>query len=110
LTIMRGGPAILPRATANEQLAILLPDVCPSAALDMAEAIRHEIFEQTILHLGALVGRVVTASFGVATIVPENANAKLALVEVVGYGLNRAKRGGGNCVFATGSDVISNEK
>lgn len=94
----------------NEQFSILLPDVCSDAALDMAEAIRHEIFELTILHPGALVGKVVTASFGVATIVPNHPGMQHSLVEIADYGLNRAIRGGGNCVFASGHDVVGNEK
>jgi PleD family two-component response regulator len=89
----------------------LLPDVRADAALEMAETIRQRIFDQTILHRGALAEELVTASFGVATLVPKESDAQQVVwVEIADFGLNRAIRSGGNCVFTSGGDVVRDEK
>ncbi len=94
----------------NMQFSILLPDVRADAALEMAETIRQRIFDQTILHRGALAEKLVTASFGVATLVPKESDAQQVLVEIADFGLSRAIRSGGNCAFTSGGDVARDEK
>ncbi|MFT4563567.1 MAG: diguanylate cyclase (GGDEF)-like protein [Gammaproteobacteria bacterium] len=93
----------------GEQFSILLPESNENAALDVAETIRQAVYELTILHPGAVDGRVVTASFGVATLVPASTDTQHHLVEAADYALLRAKRGGGNCVFAIFGDLANRE-
>lgn len=93
----------------GEQFSILLPESSENAALDIAETMRQAVYELTILHPGAAVGRVATASFGVATVVPAAADTQHSLVEAADYALMRAKRGGGNCVFAVFGDIANRE-
>ncbi|MDA0824354.1 MAG: GGDEF domain-containing protein, partial [Proteobacteria bacterium] len=93
----------------GEQFSILLPESNENASLDIAETIRQAVYELTILHPGALVGRVVTASFGVATMVPTAADTQHNLVEAADYALMRAKRSGGNCAFAVFGEFVNRE-
>ena len=83
----------------GEEFALILPDTTETAALEIAENLRQAIYDQTILHAGAPVERVVTASFGVATVVPEEHLRYGELVRISDNALNRAKRSGGNCVY-----------
>lgn len=83
----------------GEEFALVLPDTTEGAALEIAENLRQAIYDQTILHAGASVERVVTASFGVATVVPEEHLRYGELVRISDNALNRAKRSGGNCVY-----------
>lgn len=83
----------------GEEFAVVLPDTTESAALEIAENLRQAVYEQTILHAGAPIERVVTASFGVATVVPEERLRYGELIRIADNALNRAKRSGGNCVY-----------
>lgn len=83
----------------GEEFAVVLPDTNELAALEIAENLRHAIFEQTILHAGAAIERVITASFGVATVLPEERLRYSELVKIADNALNRAKRSGGNCIY-----------
>ena len=94
----------------NVQFSISLPDVRADAALEIAETDCQRIFDQTILHREALAEKLVTASFGVATLVPKESDAQQVLVEIADFGLNRAIRSGGNCVFTSGGGVARDEK
>jgi len=94
----------------GDQFSILLPDTAEHAALDIAETIRQAVHDQTILHPGSEVERVVTASFGVATLVPGEASRQHELIEAADHALRRAKRGGGNCVFAIYGEIANDEK
>lgn len=102
-------PGDLAARTSGEQISILLPDMTEGAALDTAESIRQAVHDLTILHAGAAVERVVTASFGVATFVPSTADGEHQLVEVADNALTRARRVGGNCVFAIYGDIADGE-
>jgi diguanylate cyclase (GGDEF)-like protein len=83
----------------GEEFALILPDTKEIAALEIAENLRNAIYELTILHAGASDECVVTASFGVATVVPEERLRYGELVRMADNALNHAKRGGGNCVY-----------
>ena len=82
----------------NEEFALVLPDTTEMSALEIAESFRQGIYEQTILHAGAPVERVVTASLGVATVVPEEQLRYGELIRIADNALSQAKRSGGNCV------------
>ena len=81
-----------------QEFALVLPDATETDALDIAENIRQSVHEQTILHAGAPVERVVTVSLGVATAVPEESLRYSELIKVADNALMQAKRSGGNCV------------
>ncbi len=83
----------------GEEFALLLPDTGEYVAQEIAEAIRSTIYEQTILHGASDAERVVTASCGVATILPEPTQRPTALVEAAALALKRAKAAGRNCVY-----------
>ncbi len=93
----------------GEQFSVLLPDTTEQAALEIAESIRQAVYDQTILHGGAEVGHVVTASFGVTTLVPAEGGGPYQLIEVAERALKRAKVGGGNCVFAIYHEIANDE-
>jgi diguanylate cyclase (GGDEF)-like protein len=90
-------PQDLVARTSGEEFSILFSDTTEESALDIAESIRQAVHELTILHAGAPVERVVTASFGVATSVPSVADIERELIEIAGLALTRARRIGGNC-------------
>jgi len=94
----------------GEQFYILLADTAEDRALDVAEFIRQGIHDLTILHPGAVFERVVTASFGVATIVPAKPHDQFKLITAADQALRRAKRGGGNCVFAVYGDIANDDR
>jgi diguanylate cyclase (GGDEF)-like protein len=94
----------------GEQFSVLLPDTTETKALEIADTIRQTVHDQTILHAGSEVERVVTASFGVATLIPTDSGRQSELVEAADHALTRAKRGGGNCVFAIYGDMANDEK
>ncbi len=104
------GPGDLAARTGGEQFSVLLPDTTEDAALEIAEAIRQAVRELTILHAGSPVERVVTASLGVSTFIPSKTDAQHQLVETADHALTRAKRGGGNCVFAIYGEIADGEK
>ena len=83
----------------GEEFAILLPGTREFEALEVAEAIRAEVQDLTIMHGASEVEHVVTVSCGVATIVPERAGREIDLVETAANALRRAKRTGRNCVY-----------
>lgn len=94
----------------GDRFSILLPDTSEREALELAELIRTGIHDLTIMHPGAVEERVVTASFGVATLVPDTSLGPNALAESADQALRRAKRSGGNCVFAIYGDLASDER
>lgn len=83
----------------GEEFAVLLPATGEDAAIEIAEAIRSAVYDTTLLHGASEVEPVVTASCGVATIIPASLQREKALVEAAAHALQRAKRGGRNCVF-----------
>lgn len=102
-------PAALAARTSGEQFSILLPNTAEESALGIAESIRQAVHDLTILHGGAPVERVVTASFGVATFIPSQVDAEHELVEIADHALTRARRVGGNCVFAIYGEIADGE-
>ena len=78
--------------------------------LEIAENLRQAVYEQTLLHAGAAVERVVTASFGVATIIPEEKYRYTELIKVADNALNQARRSGGNCVVTIDGSKVADER
>lgn len=94
----------------GDQFSILLPNTPEGGALELAETIRNAIHDLTIMHPGAIVERVVTASFGVATLTPDTGIEPGALAESADQALRRAKRCGGNCVFSIYGDLATDKR
>lgn len=94
----------------GDQFCVLLPDTSEREALELAETLRNAIHDLTIMHPGAVLERVVTASFGVATLTPDAVSGSGALAESADQALRRAKRCGGNCVFSIYGDLASDER
>jgi diguanylate cyclase (GGDEF)-like protein len=83
----------------GEEFAVLLPETGEVAAQEIADSIRSAIYELTILHGASDAERVVTASCGVATIIPEPGQRAQDIIEAAALALKRAKAAGRNCVY-----------
>lgn len=83
----------------GEEFVVLLPKTGEYAALEIAEAIRAKIYDLTILHGASDAERIITASLGVATIIPNDSDREQLLLESAAHALKRAKLAGRNCVF-----------
>lgn len=85
----------------GEEFALLLPDTDLVGALDVAEKLREGIEDLAIPHDAVPLGRI-TASFGVATLVPLVGQRPEILIEAADRALYRAKAEGRNRVLAEG--------
>jgi len=86
----------------GEEFVVLLPNSYLEAAREIAEEIRLAIIEQAIAHDASPVAPVVTASFGVATVVPGPEDSPRKLIEAADKALYEAKHAGRNRVALTG--------
>lgn len=91
----------------GEEFAVLLPDTGEYSAIHIADAIRCDVFDQTILHGTSDTERVVTVSCGVATIIPGAGEDESSLLEAAALALKRAKFAGRNCVYTLFGNVAS---
>lgn len=82
----------------GEEIAVLLPDTPLAGALAIAKLLRFSIEALAIPHPGS-THRVITASIGVATMMPDDREPAL-LVAKADEALYRAKQTGRNCVVA----------
>ncbi len=81
----------------GEELAVLLPDTDLAGARELAERLRAGIERLAIPHAAAPLGHL-TASFGVASMVPADGQRPEVLVEAADRALYRAKTEGKNRV------------
>lgn len=84
----------------GEEFAVLLPDTDSKGAQRVAEVIRHEIMSLAIPHDKSSVGLVVTASQGVASLIPNPDNNPYQLISIADSALYQAKAQQRNCVIA----------
>ena len=94
-------PGDLAARYGGEELAVLLPYTDLTGALEVAEQLRDGIERLAIPHEAAPLGHV-TASFGVATVIPAPGQEPGVLVEAADLALYRAKTAGRNRVRAAG--------
>ena len=88
----------------------MLPNTDAAGAAKVAEGLRAAVAELGLEHAGAPHLRV-TASFGVAAVVPTPGTSSDALVQAVDEALYRAKAGGRNQVAMAGApDKAGNGK
>lgn len=97
LTVGRTGDLVA--RYGGEELAVLLPATDLAGALRLAARLCQGIEEQAIPHPAAPAGRV-TASVGVAALVPEPGQEAEVLIEAADLALYRAKAAGRNQVCA----------
>ncbi|QJU60896.1 sensor domain-containing diguanylate cyclase [Sphingomonas sp. AP4-R1] len=84
----------------GEEFVLLLPETNAEAALDLARRCRKLLAQLAIPHETSTSGPVVTASFGVGTIIPGADATIAAFTEEVDQLLYAAKRGGRNRIEA----------
>lgn len=82
----------------GEEFVISLPDVNLKRATSLAEKIRKDIMALSVPHATSLTHDVVTASFGVATLIPEANEPYERLLQLADRALYRAKQNGRNRV------------
>jgi len=92
----RGGDYVF--RLAGDEFAVIFSGLNPFAALAFSEKIRHEIEHLRIEHIGNSTGLMMTASMGLAAIIPaEDMNMDWYCYQA-GLGLHAAREEGGNQV------------
>jgi diguanylate cyclase (GGDEF)-like protein len=90
----------------GEEFAAILPEVDIEGALSVAESMREAVLSLRIPHEASTVKPFVTASVGVATIVPLPKSWPAELVAAADDALYRAKRNGRDRVEAAASATM----
>ncbi len=91
-------PADLLARYGGEEFAVILPHTNRWGAMQVAEALRQEIFNQEIIHAHSDVSQFVTLSVGVATVLPSQMTSIEDLIAQTDRALYQAKRQGRNRV------------
>jgi diguanylate cyclase (GGDEF)-like protein len=86
----------------GEEFAALLPATDAAGALELAEQARARVEARGIAHPNAEVGRILTVSAGVVSLVPDVRLQAVAFVEEADRALYQAKAAGRNCVRVAG--------
>jgi diguanylate cyclase (GGDEF)-like protein len=100
-TLRRAGEVVA--RYGGEEFVAILPDIDADGAARIAEAMREAVFALRIANKGSVVGPFVTASFGVATIEPDEVSSPSALVAAADGALYCAKRNGRNRIAVAAS-------
>jgi diguanylate cyclase (GGDEF)-like protein/PAS domain S-box-containing protein len=90
------GPRDLAARYGGEEFAILLPEADAAVALKVAERCQRLIEKQAIAHEGGVQDRLVTASIGVGTLVPQDGMRPIDFLHQVDRQLYEAKQQGRN--------------
>lgn len=93
-------PADLVARYGGEEFAVILPNTDLAGATVVAEKVRVAIEAQNLVHVKSKVANYVTASFGVATSIPDHILSPETLICVADLCLYEAKKQGRNCVVA----------
>jgi diguanylate cyclase (GGDEF)-like protein len=96
-TIPRRAPDLVARF-GGEEFVVLLPGTSVADAAQMAQRMQRAVVDLLMPHAASSVAPGVTASFGVAGLVPARDNQPLDLVTAADAALYRAKEGGRNRV------------
>jgi diguanylate cyclase (GGDEF)-like protein len=91
----------------GEEFAVLLPATSMADAQRIAERMRRAVIELQMPHPGSGVAPYVSASFGVAALVPRMQDQPAALVAAADAALYRAKEEGRNRVVPHAEAVVS---
>jgi diguanylate cyclase (GGDEF)-like protein len=95
-------PADVVARYGGEEFAVLLPETAAAAAAAIAESLRQLVQKLAIAHPASPVGRCVTISAGVTSLVPAPGTAPEDLVAAADEALYRAKQNGRNQVLVSG--------
>lgn len=82
----------------GEEFGIILPNTGAREAVTIAESIRHAIEASSIPHEASPIGKVVTISIGVASIVPEVHTTPATIISLADRALYESKHRGRNRV------------
>ncbi|MEC4805634.1 MAG: diguanylate cyclase [Jaaginema sp. PMC 1079.18] len=93
-------PADLVARYGGEEFAVILPNTEVEGATVVAEKIRSAIAAEALVHAKSDVAPWVTASFGVATSIPDRVLSPETLICVADLCLYEAKKQGRNCIVA----------
>ncbi|MEO7065467.1 MAG: sensor domain-containing diguanylate cyclase [Rhodanobacter sp.] len=86
----------------GEEFVLILPEADEAMALKLAERCRTLIAAEQIPHAGSAVSTVLTVSFGVGSIIPEEGDEALAFIEQIDRHLYQAKQLGRNRIAVGG--------
>lgn len=84
----------------GEEFVVLLPNTAIEGAVTLAEKVRRKIHETEINHDKSPVGKYVTISSGVSSVIPNKSTSHQILLEVADKNLYEAKKQGRNRVVA----------
>jgi len=93
-------PADLAARYGGEEFAVILPNTPLKGAFDKAESFRRAIERLRIPHASSSISDYVTASFGVATLIPDARSSPKVLIANADEALYKAKEIGRNNVVA----------
>jgi len=88
----------------GEEFAVILPDTDAEGAYLFAESLREKVENLNIEHTDSRVGKNVTVSLGVSTIVPKKDSPHDELIYLADKALYKAKQGGRNRVVRAGDE------
>ena len=94
----------------GEEFAIILPNTSKENAAILAEQIHLAIGELAMEHKGSKVSNIITASFGVATIIPDREIRSTVLVSLADKALYQAKQNGRNQVVTMDPEIVNAAK
>lgn len=98
--LRRGGD--LAARYGGEEFAILLPDTTLAHAVGIAETLRESLRKIAIPHAGSRIGASLSASFGVAAVLPDRGRGTASLLRDADEALYRAKAAGRDRVAVAG--------
>jgi diguanylate cyclase (GGDEF)-like protein len=99
-------PADLVARYGGEEFGVILPDTDAEGALQVAEAIRREVLQLKIDHVGSCINDYVTVSLGVSAVVPTRRVSPNALVQLADAALYEAKNKGRDRVILKTADSV----
>lgn len=91
----------------GEEFAVILPNTNKENATLLAEQIHEAIEGLALEHKASKTSNVITASFGVATIIPKREILSSVLVSLADKALYEAKQGGRNRVVTMDPEIIN---
>jgi diguanylate cyclase (GGDEF)-like protein len=105
-------PADLLARYGGEEFVVMLPNTEAEGALQVAEAMRHEVLNLKIAHAQSAVNKYVTLSLGIFSLVPQHNSGPSILIAGADKGLYEAKEQGRNrsIVKTFESEVLKDRK
>ncbi len=97
-------PQALVARYGGEEFVIVLPNISPKIAIDLAEKFRLSLETLAIPHLRSEVSTVVTISLGIATLIPSLEHSPETLIKQADQALYQAKSQGRNQYFYSTGD------